>query len=98
MRQQDHSFRTVSASVVDGLLHIFFFDAERPVFNQVAWVGDRRVGKRLTNDCNVDAVHFTHRIGVKHGVFKIGRFDVLSDKIYFAIKIFFYNFFDAFFA
>ena len=98
MRQQDHSFRTISARVVDGLLHVFFFDAERPVFNQVAWIRNRCVGKRLADDRNLDAVHFTHRIGVKHWVFKICCLDVLRDKIYFAIKIFFYNFFDAFFA
>ena len=98
MRQQDHSFRAFGARVINGLLHIFFFDAERPVFNQVAWVRNRCVGERLADDRNLDAVHFTHRIGVKYGIFKIRGLDILGDKIDFAIKIFFYNFFDAFFA
>ena len=94
MRQHDYGFRTIGACVIDRLLHVFFFDAKGPVFNEVTRISNGRVRECLADDGNLDAVHFTHCVCVENRIFKICRLDILRDKVDLSIKIFFDNFLD----
>ena len=56
VRQHDDHLRALGARRVDGLLHVLFLDAEGPVGDHVARVGDRRVGEGLADDRDLHAV------------------------------------------
>ena len=95
MRQKDYDLRTFCAHFVHHLLHVFILDAECPVCNHIAWISNRRVWKRLTDDGARHAVHFTHDIRFKDLIAKVLCFDILRNELNFSGKVFLNNFFDA---
>ena len=90
--------RAFGACEVHRFLHILFVNTERPVFNQIAGIRDGGVWKSLSDDRNRYPVHFAHDERVKNGIFKIGCFDILRDKVNFPGEILFNDFFDTLFA
>ena len=95
MREQHHHRSTFAAHFIDRFLHLRFLDAETPFRRKVARVGDRRVGKRLANNCHRHAIHFFHHVRCKYQVTEIGGLNVLRDEINLALEICLDNFLDA---
>ena len=81
VRQQHDGLGALGARLVDRLLHRLFLDAEIPFGNEVARVGDRRVGKRLADDRDRHAVHPAHRVRREHRIAEVGGLDVLRDEL-----------------
>ena len=69
------------ARLVDHLLQALFLDAERPVGDEVARIGDRRVRKRLADDRDRHAVDRAHRVRRKHRIAEIGGLHVLREEL-----------------
>ena len=80
VRQQHHHLSALSPAILNSFLQVVFLYAELPVCDHVARVGNRRVRKRLTNDCARHAVHLVHHIGLEHRVAEVARLDVLRHK------------------
>ncbi len=66
--QQHDQIDLVGAQLLDIGRDLLFLDAERPVGDQVARVGDRRVGKRLADHADAQAATLEHSGGLKHRV------------------------------
>ena len=96
-QHHDH-LRSFGPGFIHHGLHVFFLNAKGPVGHHVAWVGDGGIGECLTNDGAGHAVHFFNDIRLENWISKVLCLDILSKKIYFACKIFFNNFLDAFHA
>ena len=69
------------------ILHIVVLDAEAPVRNHVARVGDRRVGECLADDRDRNAVDLLDDVGLEHRVAEIVGLDVLRDEIHLALEV-----------
>ena len=54
MRQQHNNFCPVCARLVNIVLNFIRAYAKRPAFNQMAGVGDRRIGEMLANHRNLN--------------------------------------------
>ena len=77
----DDDLRALGARLVDHLLHVVVLDAEGPVRDQVARVGDRRVREGLADDGHRHAVDLAHHVGLEHRIAEVGRLDVLRDEV-----------------
>ncbi len=95
MRQHDHDLRSRGAGGVDRLLHVVFLDAEGPVGDHVARMGDGRVGEGLADHRNLDAIDLAQDIWLEHRIAEIGGFDVLRDNVDMAGEILFGDFLHA---
>ena len=81
VRQQHDRLRALAARLVDDLLQALVLDAERPVGDEVARIGDRRVRKRLPDDRDRHAVDGPDRVRRKHRVAEVGGLDVLREEL-----------------
>ena len=77
VREQHHGPRALGARLVDQLLQARFLDAEGPIREAVARVGDRRVRKGLADDRH----SFMHCVRREHGVFEVHGAHVLREKL-----------------
>ena len=91
MRQQDHHLGTLGTSLKNSFLQVFFLNAELPICHHVTRVGNRCVGKRLTNDGARHPVHFVHDIGLEHLITKVFGFDVVRHKCGLVTQLFFHK-------
>ena len=96
--EQHHRLRAFGPRLVDGFLHLAFTDAKGPVGCKPGRVGNRRVGKGLTDNGHGHAIHLLDDKGLEYRVTKVTGFDVLRDEIDLAGKVFFDNCLDALFA
>ena len=62
-------------------------DAEAPVGDHVARVGDRRVREGLADDRHRHAVDLADHVGLEHRVAEIGGLDVLRDEVDLALEV-----------
>ena len=60
MRQENHKGRTTSTRRLDLFSDTFFTNAERPVWDHPARIGNRRIGEGLTDHGNLDAAPLEH--------------------------------------
>ncbi len=81
VRQQHDGLGALAARVVDRLLQTLFLDAERPVGNEVARIGDRRIRKCLADDRDRDAVDRLDHVRLEHRIAEVGGSHVLGDEI-----------------
>jgi len=77
----DDDLRALGPGLVDHLLHVLVLDAEFPVLDHVARVGDRRVGEGLADDGHRHAVHLLDDVGLEHRVAEVQRLDVLGHEV-----------------
>ena len=69
VREQHDQLRAVLARLLDVELEIVLANAERPVRDHPARIGDRRIGQRLADDGDLDAAALDHRHGSNAGSF-----------------------------
>jgi len=81
VRQQQHQPRALGARGVDLLLQVLLLDAELPVGDEVARIGDRRIRKGLADDGHRHAGHLAQHIGRKHRIAEVGGLDVVRDEV-----------------
>ena len=77
VREQHHGPRALGARLVDQFLQARFLDAEGPIREAVARVGDRRVRKGLADDRH----SFMHCVRREHGVFEVHGAHVLREEL-----------------
>ena len=63
------------------LLQPLFLDAERPLGNEVARIGDRRVRKRLSDDADGDAIDPLDHVRREHRIAEVRGAHVLRDEV-----------------
>ncbi len=80
VRQQHDDLRAGGARLVDLALQFALADAEFPLLDEAARMGDRRVGERLPDDRGRHAVDFAQRARLEHAVFEITCPNVLREK------------------
>src|SRR5450830_1306787 len=80
VRKQYGNLRAFIAHLVDHRLKARFIDTKFPVWGELRAVGLGRVGKRLTDDGNRDAVLFADDIRIKHRVCVVLAHDVLGNE------------------
>ena len=98
MTEHHYHVCTLSPGFIHHDLHVFVLNAKGPVSHHVARIGNGRVGECLANDGAGHTIHFFNDIRLENWISKVLCLDILSKKIYFACKIFFNNFLDAFHA
>ena len=69
MRQQNNNFSPVFTGLIHILLDFIWPDTKGPAFNQMAWIGDWRIGKMLTNYSNLYAAPLKIGCAVKNTFF-----------------------------
>jgi hypothetical protein len=82
VRQQHHHLRALGAHLVHQLLQARFLDAEGPLRDHVARIGDRRVGEGLADHGERNAVHRAQRVGLEDGILEIGGLHVLREELH----------------
>ena len=80
VRQQHHELRAVLARLLDVALQILLADAERPVRDHPARIGDRRVGKGLADHRDLDAAALDHGHRLERRLVPFGVADVLREE------------------
>ena len=80
VRQQHDELRAVLARLLDLLAQIVLADAERPVRDHPARIGDRRVGQGLADDRDLDAAALDHRDRLEGRLVPFGVADVLGEE------------------
>ena len=80
MRQQHDQCGAVLARLLDVGLQIVLADAERPVRNHPARIGDRRVGERLPDHRDLDAAALDHRHRLEGRLVPFGVADILRQE------------------
>jgi len=91
----DDHLRALGARFVHRLLHVLVLDAEAPVGDHPARVGDRRVREGLADDGDLYAVHLAHRVGREHGIVEVGGDDVLGEEVDPALEVVVHDLLDA---
>jgi hypothetical protein len=86
--EQHHCLRALLSCFLHDLLEAFLLDAESPFGDEVAGVGDRRVGKRLADDRDRHSVHLAHDVGLEHRIAEVQGPDVLRQELGAAGEIF----------
>jgi hypothetical protein len=81
VRQQHHCLCAFFPNFFDAALKRRFLDAEGPVRNEMARIGDRRVRECLADDRHRHAVDRAQRIGIEHRVFEIRGAHVLRQHL-----------------
>ena len=87
VRQKHDGLRTFGTCFVDRFLHLHVLYTECPIRHLPAWIGNRRIWKRLTDDGEGHAIHLFQHIRFENWVFKVFGFDVLRYKINFTSEI-----------
>ncbi len=80
MRKQHDQRGAFLARLLDVELEIVLADAERPVRNHPARIGDWRVGQGLADDRDLDAAALDHRHGVERRLVPLGVAHVLRQE------------------
>ena len=92
--QQHHDLSPLRAGFIHDLLHVFVLDAEGPVGNHITRVGNRGVGKRLTDDGARNAIDFAHHIRLENLVAEVVGLDVLRHEFDFPGEVLVNDFLD----
>ena len=92
--EHHHHLRTLGTRLVHHLLHVLVLNAELPVGDHIARIGNGGVRERLTNDGARHPVDFSDDIGLEHRVAEVVGLDVLRDKVDLAGKVLFDDLFD----
>ena len=95
VREYHHGLGACGARLVDHLLHAVVVDAEAPVRNHPAWVGNRCVRERLTDDGDRHTVQFADDIGLEHRLAPGRVAHVLGEELDAALEVLVDNFLDA---
>ena len=66
--QQHHEIDALGPHLGDVGPELVFLDAERPVGDHVARIGDRRVGKGLADHADPEAAALDHAVGLEHRI------------------------------
>ena len=80
VRQQHDQRRAVLARLVDIDLDIVLANAEGPIRDHPARIGDRRIGQRLSDHGDAHAAALDHRHGIEGGLVPLGVADVLREE------------------
>ena len=81
VRQQHHQLRPLGARLVDMRLQLLLLDAKTPVRHHPARIGNRRVGKGLTDHRHRHPAQRTHGPGLEHRITEVLGLDVLCQKL-----------------
>ncbi len=87
MRQHNDHLCTLGARFIDNVLHVFFLDAEAPVWNHVARIGDRRVREGLAHNRDRDAVDLLDHVRLEYLVAEIAGFYILCQEVQLALEV-----------
>ena len=87
VREQHHDLRSPAADFVCEPLQALLLDAEFPLGDEPARMGDRRVGKRLADDADRHAGELANGVGFEHRIAEIAGLDVLREEFDLAGKI-----------
>ena len=95
VREQRHDLGAFAPRFVHGALQAPLLDAELPVGDETARMGDRRVRERLADHGNRNAAQAADRVRLEHRVAEIAGLDVLREELDPPRKIPFDDFLDA---